>query len=422
MLLIPSLKHITKKQKIEYFPDSADFYLPLQSYNGSYMELIVNVADSVKKYQLIAKSTTAFRASIHAPVSGTILGIVEIDGKQYIHLKNDFKYTETLLEPVELKTLSVSTFIRMLLEKGIEGEGGARFPAYKKYKAYEEQIDTLILNGAECEPYLSSDYAVMKYFAKELMAVLKTIQSLWKIKRIVFGIEKHNKELKPLLTKEALEIDLKIEIKLLPNQYPQGGKLQLIKSVTGLELAKGTIPSQHGILVHNVSTLYAIHQSLAKGLPRIERVITISGNSKHKIGNYLIKIGTPVDHILKTIQHQWDPELQTIVLGGAMMGKAIQSPLTPIHKGVGGLLILNSPKKNADNCIECGYCVDVCPQKLMPLEFVRNTINQQWKKLNDFHLNDCIECGACAYTCPSDVPLMNSIFEGKMYLKNAESI
>lgn len=421
MLLIPSLKKHTKQSGIRTISDSKNYYLPLNGYRGN-LKPIVNVGEHVKKYQEVAVSDGFFTTKIHAPISGIVNGIITINDASFLHIENDFQYHKIPVYPKTTEGITAKQFAKTLLDNGIEGAGGSRFPTHLKYLDDSNSIQTVIFNGVECEPYLSSDYILMKEKTIELLKSVALIQQVTKAKQLVFAIEKQNKDLKKLLIEVAKKLHLIITIQFVSNTYPQGGELQLIKSVTGKELKKGSIPAQHGILVNNVGTLWAIYRAFFEGKPNIKRIVTISGNESTNNGNYLVAIGTPITHILKETNNNWDPEKNMVVLGGAMMGKEISSDQYPINKGSGGLLIMKKNKIESNNCIKCGWCVDVCPQHLMPLEFVRSNQTDAISTLQKLHLSDCIECGACAYICPSDVPLMENIFDGKQKLLNLHTI
>ncbi|WP_281232807.1 RnfABCDGE type electron transport complex subunit C [Flavobacterium gelatinilyticum] len=422
MLSIPSLKKETKKKQIASVTDPVDFYIPLSGYRNL-MEPVVKIGETVKKYQIIAAGSDIAAEKIHAPASGIINAFTTIGNKAVIHLINDFKETKSPAPYFDPSEINLEVLQEILLNCGVKGAGGSQFPTHLKYNVTKEKINTLIFNGAECEPYLISDTALMKYEIYELLQAAKVLQKVLGAPEIVFGIEKHNKSLKAHLLENAKKIQLAVKVKILPDTYPQGGELQLIKSVTKLELRKGTIPSQHGILVNNIGTLRAVYNAVFKSRPMIDRIVTVSGNNTSQSGIFRVKIGTPIGHILNLTDNHWNPEKQTVVMGGAMMGKSVDSPLQPIEKGSGGLLVLKKLKSTENNCIKCGFCIDVCPQKLMPLEFVRHNIDNDLEALRTFNLQDCIECGACAYICPSNVALMENIFEGKIKLSaSAEKI
>lgn len=243
MMLIPSLKSKTKKLAILDLTTSGVLYLPLRAYNGK-MELLVTVGAKVKKYEQIAASKGNLATSIHAPVSGTITAVETIDNEVYAVLKNDFEETEVAKRNTIIpESLTREALIQHIKDNGIIGSGGAQFPTQVKYNGISKPIDYFIINGVECEPYLSADYALMKEKTASLLQVLGLLQKILQIKQLVFGIEKQHKELQSILLTEADKQKLSIDIKLLQNTYPQGGELQLIKAVTGKELPKGSIPA-----------------------------------------------------------------------------------------------------------------------------------------------------------------------------------
>ncbi len=413
---IRSLKSITKKQEIEYLPDSEFLWMPLGSYQNQ-MKPVVQQGEKVKKYQLIALSEDNWFTKLHAPVSGKVEGVVEMKGQHYLKLKNDFEEAQVEKMEIDLKSLSKQDLLDLIRDSGIVGSGGAGFPTHVKYNTQGNPISYFIINGAECEPFLSADYALMKQEGLQLLEAVSVIKQLIEADEVVLAIEKQHRELKPLMKKWSEQINLSLRIHLLDNEYPQGGELQIIKSVTGLELPKGSIPARYGVVVSNLGTVYAISNAFFNGQPYIDRIVTISGDKINKRGNFRLKIGTPVSHLLTQIDSIWDPENQEVILGGPMMGKEVTYPEASIGKGTGGVLVLEKKKLKSYNCIQCGYCSDVCPQHLMPMEFVRYASRDDMVGLEKYHLNSCIECGACAYACPSDVPLMNAINKGKLLIR-----
>lgn len=416
MLLIPSFKHRTKNALIKDLRDPEHFLLPLDVYKGK-MTPIVQKGDAVLKYQKVAESTGIFASTLHSPASGKVLGIIELGTESYLKIENDFQETTMPTLPPEVDNLRPAALLNLVLQAGIEGSGGARFPTATKLAVGDRTIDYLLINAAECEPYLSADYALTRERSEEILQAILVVQRITKAKNVIFGIEKQNKDLLPALQSSAKHWNVDIRIKLLPDEYPQGGELQLIKSLTGREIAKGTVPADHGIIVQNIATLYALYQAFFAGQPYISRVVTVAGEGISHTGNYHVKIGTPIAHLLQaTGNDQIDGEQQIVIQGGPMMGKAVEDLQRPIHKGTGGILVLSRHLPQQNNCISCGYCVDVCPQHLMPLEFVRHTQERNATALSAYHLQDCIECGACHYACPSDLPLMESIWIGKSIL------
>lgn len=412
MIYIPSDKSSTKSLPIEQMDAPERLFLPLDGYRGT-MHPLVEPGRQVKKYQQVARSEGLFATCVHAPVSGLVKGTEEIEGRLFMVLQNDFKEEALLGHTSNPMEFSKEELLKALSEHGIEGSGGARFPTHLKYNIGGKVIDTLIVNAVECEPYLNADYALMRDRFDDLCKAIEAIQKHIRAKQIVFGMERHNRDLKALVTRKKDIGGAEVRVKLLRDAYPQGGELQLIKSVTGKELPKGSIPADEGVLVSNVGTLWAIYEALYEGKPYTERVVTVYAKKDGRRGNFRVKIGTPVRHILQQGGFKGDYRSYTVVVGGPMMGQSPQSLDFPIHKGTGGVLVLDKPNSKAFNYIGCGYCVDVCPQHLMPMEFVRSVQERNHEKLKGLHLRDCIECAACAYICPSEVPLMESIYEGK---------
>ena len=429
---IDSMKHMTKLKKIEKLTDPEYFFIPLSQHIGQIAKETVEVGDYVKQYEMIGKIQGNFSSNIHSPVSGIVEDISEnvlSNGKNVktIKIKNDFKYNQIELEKISMSDMyeiSGEKILEKIKNAGIVGEGGAQFPTFVKYDVKDKKVDTFILNGAECEPYLTSDYTVMKEFSEEMFNGIKILERLLEPKEIVIGIENENKELEeiflPIIKRDGLK---KVKIQILPTAYPQGSELQLIKSVTGKELKKGDIPIDSGVIVSNVGTVRSVYRAVSEGIPMTERVVTISGEKLNKIGNYLLKIGTPLKHITDKLSPANDAK---IVFGGPMMGTEVEfidkNKTVPVIKGTSGILFLsrNIDDIERENCISCGACVDVCPMGLLPLYFSKYFSNGKIKKLVKLNIDSCIECGACEYACPSRVPLISSIKNGKMRINELE--
>ena len=333
---------------------------------------------------------------------------------------NDFQNTEETLTKRKLSDLRLikkEEILKIIREAGIVGLGGAQFPTHAKYDIKFKKVETFIINGAECEPYLTSDYSVMKNFTKEIFQGLKVIQKLLNPKEIVIGIEEENKELIEIFEKIQKEEKFEIKVKLLPAIYPQGSELQLVNTITGKKLKKGELPLEKGVIVSNVSTVKAIYDAFFEGKPLIERIITISGEEAKNIGNYKLKFGTPVYHIVKELKITNEDK---IIFGGPMMGTEVFDSRVPTVKGTSGILFLDVEKIERKNCISCGYCVETCPMNLMPFEFADYYKNGKYEKMVTANIQNCIECGACEFVCPSRVPLMESIKTGKLLLSELE--
>ena len=421
-----SVKHVTKKTGLTTMKDPEFFYVPLSQHIGQVAKETVKIGDYVHRYEKIGEVSGKVSSMVHSPVSGKVTEIIEnpvANGKKVktVVIKNDFKYKE--IETEKRRIEEVGTFRRdeileIIKEAGIVGEGGAQFPTHVKYDIGYKKIDTFIVNGAECEPYLTADYTIMSNYVEELLGGIKIAEKLLRPREVVIGIEEENIDIA-----EHIEVIIKqsrlfnIKVQVLPTAYPQGSELQLIRSVTGKEIKKGEIPGNHGVIVSNVGTVKSMYDAFTEGKPLVERVVTVSGEKVKTKGNYLLKVGTPLSHIIE----QLNPEDNAkIVFGGPMMGEEVTETSTPVVKGTSGILFLSKDIDSVkrENCISCGYCVDVCPMGLMPMKFAESYRKEQYEKLvTVYHLDNCIECGACEYVCPSRVPLIKSIKEGKEKLR-----
>lgn len=419
MMHIFSMKGKTKKMQIQPLADAPFLYMPMQKYIGNPPIPVVKVGDKVKKYQLIGQKGEGLSSNVHSPVSGVVHEIkeyIQADGQSAltIVIKNDFLETEADLLLNDITT--TEQLISLIEDAGIVGEGGSQFPTAVKYKLEGKKIHTFIVNGTECEPYLTSDYALMAERTDELFKGISIINRILGAENIVISIEEQNKELQkvfaPYLQREEYK---NYRVVVLPNEYPQGGELQLIRSVTGIEMPRNQRPRDVGVIVNNVGTICAVYKAVINKKPVISRIITISGEESDYSGNFEVKIGTPIGHILNLLN--LSANNKTIVLGGPMMGKAITDWSIPISKGSSGVLFLKKEKFKRSNCISCGYCVDVCPMNLMPMKFEEYYRRGKYFNLEKYSISSCIECAACEYICPSNVPLIESIKEGKIKLK-----
>lgn len=417
LLHILSMKSKTKGIHIRPIPDADILRVPMSQHIGSPATPIVKEGDHIKQYQLIGKAGKGCSANIHAPVSGTVLGIEDIimPGNlktQAVIIQNDHKNEH------DTPTPAPGTSVLELISKGgIVGEGGAQFPTALKYAPDEQgRLHTLIVNGTECEPYLSADYALMNERTEDILKGAEILRSLMQFQEVVIVIEEQNKELVERFTPFLQRDEYKdYRIQLLPNTYPQGGELQVIKSVTGIEIPRGKLPKEAGVVVNNAGTVYAVYQAVSKQLPLVSRIITVSGEEAGTYGNFEVKIGTPVSHILKELNIS--PEGKNVILGGPMMGKYVSDTEVPIIKGSSGILLLKDKDQQRNHCISCGYCVEACPMHLMPMKFEELMRKGRYKELESYGLNNCIECAACEYSCPSNVALIQNIKNGKIKLK-----
>ena len=417
------MKDKTKKKKIGQLEDPPFFYVSLSQHIGRPAAETVKTGDYVKRFQLIGETQGNISAKIHSPVSGNIKEITEkvMPGGQSVKvavIENDFHYIEEETAKREIKDIqnySGKELLEIIENAGITGEGGAQFPTHIKYDVKDKKIKNLILNGAECEPYLTCDYTLMKEYTKELFEGISIITEILKPENIILAIDEKYSSLESEFTKYNTH---NVRIVTVSDIYPQGSEQLLINTIFNKELPKSKLPAEEGIIVSNVGTVKSVYEAFVHGKPLVERIVTISGEKSGEYGDYIIKTGTPLSHIIQKTGLKDSPENVRMIFGGPMMGNKVRDPETGIMKGTSGVLFLSKEpdKTERKNCILCGYCSEVCPVYLMPMKFEEFYRKKKYKKLLEFNLNSCIECGACEFICPSRVALIESIKSGKKEL------
>ena len=418
---IEDMKIVTKNMSLKKISESEIFFVPLLQHKGERAFEIVRVGQEVRKYEKIAQGYGSISANIHSPVSGKVIRIMKNflpDGSKVrtIIIENNFKEERVKLVKKNMRELQMAEseeILKIIEEAGIVGLGGAGFPTASKYDIKLEKIDTFIINGMESEPYLTADYLLMKNYAKEICRGIKVAEKVLRPRHMVIAISEKNKELVSVFERMAREVNIDLQIKILSADYPQGSEILLIDKITGKKIQKGKLTIEKGVIVSNVGTIKAIYDAFFNGKPLIERIITISGEEVPNAGNYKIKIGTPLVHIVDSLNIT---KTDKIIFGGPMMGNKVKEPSTPIIKGTSGVIFLNEEKIESKNCISCGKCVEVCPMNLIPFEFSKYYEKGRYVKMLNANIFNCIECGACEYVCPSRVPLIESIKNGKEIL------
>nr|WP_306305832.1 electron transport complex subunit RsxC [Marinilabilia salmonicolor] len=378
----------------------------------------------VKAGQVIAKSGGFVSANIHSPVSGKVFKLDEVvDASGYrkpvviIDVEDD-EWEESIDRSETLKTeitISSEEIVKKVGEMGIVGMGGATFPAHVKLAPPPgKKCEVLIINGVECEPFLTSDHRVMLEKGDELIVGIRILMKALKVDRAVIGIENNKpdaiKHLSQLADKEQ-----GIEVQPLKVQYPQGGEKQLIDAVTGRQVPSGKLPIEVGAVVHNVGTTLAVYEAVQKNKPLIERVVTVTGPGVSKPSNFLARIGTPVSQLIEAAGGLPD-NTGKVIGGGPMMGKALSNLEVPVTKGSSGILVFpheEAHRKPMENCIRCGKCVSVCPMGLEPYLLMIETEKELLDRAESDNIMDCIECGSCSFTCPATRPLLDYIRLGK---------
>ena len=418
---IEDMKIVTKNMSLKKISESEIFFVPLLQHKGERAFEIVRVGQEVRKYEKIAQGYGSISANIHSPVSGKVIRIMKNflpDGSKVrtIIIENNFKEERVKLVKRNMRELQMAEseeILKIIEEAGIVGLGGAGFPTASKYDIKLEKIDTFIINGMESEPYLTADYLLMKNYAKEICRGIKVAEKVLRPRHMVIAISEKNKELVSVFERMAREVNIDLQIKILSADYPQGSEILLIDKITGKKIQKGKLTIEKGVIVSNVGTIKAIYDAFFNGKPLIERIVTISGEEVPNAGNYKIRIGTPLVHIVDSLNIT---KTDKIIFGGPMMGNKVKEPSTPIVKGTSGIIFLNEEKIESKNCISCGKCVEVCPMNLIPFEFSKYYEKGRYVKMLNANIFNCIECGACEYVCPSRVPLIESIKNGKEIL------
>lgn len=414
----PENKDTTKGIAIEKATEPATVMIPLQQHIGSPCEPIVKVGDSVRVGQKIGRAEGFVCVPVHASISGTVKAIKEVplntgvEGMAVV-IESDGKNEKdpSVESKGDLDKITSEEIIEMIKEAGIVGMGGATFPSHVKLSPPpEDKIDTIILNGAECEPYLSADHRLMLEGADDIVLGLKIIMKAAGVENAYIGIENNKPDAIDTMLK-AVENEDNIKIAILETKYPQGGEKQLINAITKREVPSGGLPKDIGVIVFNVGTSAQIAKTFRTGMPLIERVITVGGNGVRKPKNLLAKIGTPIKDLIQHCDGYAD-DVGKIILGGPMMGIAQHTDEVAVVKGTSGLLVFD--KKEAtipepSNCIRCGRCIEVCPINLQPLFISENSLNNRFEEAERYRALDCIECGSCSYICPAKRPLLPSI-------------
>src|SRR5690554_91084 len=398
--------------------------IPMGQHIGAPCQPIVKKGEQVKVGTQIGKSVGFVSANIHSSVSGTILKIDKaLDSSGYkrdaifINCEGD-EWEESIDRSDTIKkecNLTGPEILTKIEKAGIVGMGGATFPTHVKLTPPPGTTpEVLIINGVECEPYLTSDHALMLEKSEEILVGTSIVMKALNVSKAVIGIENNKKDAISVFNRLSKEYP-NIEIQPLKVQYPQGGEKQLIDAILKRQVPSGALPISVGAVVQNVGTIFAIYEAVQKNKPLVERVVTITGDHVAKPSNILSRIGTPLINLIE-VAGGLPEETSKIVSGGPMMGKALASIDIPVTKGTSGVLIiptLAAKRKAMRDCIRCTKCISVCLMGLNPTLLMNLTEYEAWDKAEINHITDCIECGSCSFTCPSHRPLLDYIKLGK---------
>lgn len=417
----PPAYKLSVQQSIQSIQPQSIVHLFISQHLGAPATPVVNKGDLVKVGQLIASASGFMSANIHASVSGTVTQIAEIEDfagikRMAISIQTegddwmeDIDRSDALNAEIKMEKAEI---IARIQAAGIVGLGGATFPTHVKLSVPEgKNIDYLIINGVECEPFLTSDHQLMLEKSEEILVGTRILSKALNQPKCFIGIENNKKDAIALLQKIAAERYPEIHIVPLKMKYPQGGEKQLITAISGREVPSGGLPMDAGCVVQNVATAFAVYEAVQKNKPLVERIACVTGLQVSSPCNIRFRIGTSIDELI-ALAGGIPEHTGKIISGGPMMGKAVLHTSAPTNKGTSGILLLDesmSKRKLEGNCIRCGKCVAACPIGLEPYILVRYAQTKRMDDLEANHAQDCIECGCCLYSCPANIPLLDHI-------------
>ena len=425
----PEENKLSAHVPIQDFPMPKQIIVPHGQCLGAPVECIIKKGDRVLTGQLIGTAKGFVSANVHSPATGTVAKVdVVMDHTGYykpavfIDREDQDEWIEGYIDTDELITdikLDSKQIIDKVKECGIVGMGGATFPTHVKLMVPEgKKAEYIIINAAECEPYLTCDFRLLLEKTQEFLIGVKILMKAVNTDKGIIGIEENKMEAIELLDKtinEHRDLYKGIEVQPLKTKYPQGGEKQLIKAVTGREVPSGKLPIETGCVVVNVASTYAIYEAVQKNKPLIERIVTVTGKSVKKPGNFRVRFGTPADLLIEAAGGL--PEgITDVINGGPMMGKSVSVTNFPCIKGTSGILLMTlneAQDRRQTNCIRCGRCAMACPMGLQPFLLHKLAKQNNFDETETNHIMDCIECGSCEFTCPANIPLLDYIRYGK---------
>jgi len=420
----PEHKELTTTEYIEVLDPPMEAAIPLSQHLGAPATPLVKLKDEVRTGQKIAHASSFITAAVHSSITGKVISIeprphpvfgvspaIIIKGSGIDML--DYKPPNR-----DWRELKPKEIIAIVKEAGIVGMGGATFPTHVKLSPPKgKKVEVLIINGAECEPYLTSDDRLMRERADEMIEGVRILKRATAAIEVLVAIE-DNKPLSIKSIKQALsrqeETHTPIKLEVMKTRYPQGSEKQLIYTITGKEVPSGGLPVDVGVVVQNASTAYAVYEAVVKGKPLYERIVTVTGDCVNKPGNFQARVGTPFRTLLEAAGGiKEGVEIGKVISGGPMMGIAQYTLDSPVIKGTSGIVIFSREAVDEfepQDCIRCSFCIKHCPQSLMPTMLVKLAKAEKWSEAKyEFNLMDCMECGSCTYVCPARIQLVQWI-------------
>lgn len=422
-LILAAHKSQSLQQSVQKMPLVDQYIIPLQQHIGDAAIPQVKPGDTVLKGQLLAAASAPISAAVHAPTSGTIVAIEErpvahpagLNGVCIV-LQSDHQETALAAAPKTTANSLTAEQLRACFRKaGIAGLGGAVFPTDAKIL---QPVKTLIINAAECEPYISCDDAAMREYAEQIVAGARLLQQACQAQRVIIAVENDKPEAIAALTKHE---QTSVEIITVPSHYPQGGERQLIQTLTGQEVPYDGLPLDIGILCQNVGTALAAYRAVENEEPLISRIVTVTGSGVANPCNLEVPIGTPISDVI-AFCGGYTEKAKRLIMGGPLMGFALAHDNIPVVKATNCLLVAGeadiSEPTTPMPCIRCGECAEVCPASLLPQQLYWHAQAQEYDRTEDYNLFDCIECGCCDLACPSHIPLTGWFRYAKMQIRD----
>ncbi|MBU1099146.1 MAG: electron transport complex subunit RsxC [Bacteroidetes bacterium] len=413
-------KELTEGLAFEVMPNPKTVILPISQHIGKPAKPIVAKKDVVKAGQIVAEADGFISSPICSSVSGTVTKIAKETNasgfpKESIIIESAEENEYETFKPLDANSVTAEEIRDRVRLAGIVGQGGAAFPTFVKLTPPQgKEIDTVILNGCECEPYLTRDYRFMIERPEEVVSGLKLIMKALGVKKGAIGVEDNKPEAAKKLN-EAIAGQEGLSVEVLQTKYPQGAEKMLIKAVNGREVPPGKLPLDVGVVIQNIGTAVAIHDAVIKGEPQVMAALTVSGRGIKNPKNLLVPIGTPIADVLEYCGGVKDNAVK-VVVGGPMMGVAQFDFAAPVMKATSGILVLTAEEVNDTKvtpCLKCGKCVDVCPLGLVPTKLARYTQLEKFEEAENLNITVCMECGTCTYECPANLPLVQWIRLGK---------